>query len=442
MKHIVIVGNGVAGITAARHIRKRSAYKITVISAETKYFFSRTALMYVYMGHMKFEHTQPYENNFWEKNNIDLIQDLVIKIDNNKKTLTLQNNDSVVYDDLILATGSVPNKFGWPGQDLQGVQGLYSYQDLQKLEEKTPTKAVIVGGGLIGIELAEMLLYKKVEVTLLVREKSFWSNVLPSQESALINQLIQKHHIDLKLESELKCIHADSEGWVQSIETVDGTNIPCDFVGLTAGVSPNIGWLKDSDVESNRGILVDPYLRSNMANIYAIGDCAEHRTPPPNRRPIEQVWYTGRMMGETVAATITGNPTTYQPGPWFNSAKFFDLEYQTYGVVSNVLQAGQKEFYWEHESGNFCMHFIWNSADNKFVGVNSFGIRLRHEVLDQWLQKGARIMEVMEGLRAANFDPEFFKRHEESIVMAFNAENQNLAVKLNGKKSLIEKIFG
>ena len=70
MEHVVIIGNGIAGVTAARHIRKLSDKKITIISAESEYFFSRTALMYVYMGHMKFEHTQPYENHFWKKNNI------------------------------------------------------------------------------------------------------------------------------------------------------------------------------------------------------------------------------------------------------------------------------------------------------------------------------------------------------------------------------------
>ena len=81
--HIVIIGNGISGVTTARHIRKRSKAKITIISGETKYFYSRTALMYVFMGHMQFEHTQPYENNFWPKNNIDQpILSLLLKLNN------------------------------------------------------------------------------------------------------------------------------------------------------------------------------------------------------------------------------------------------------------------------------------------------------------------------------------------------------------------------
>ena len=89
MEHIIIIGNGIAGVTAARHIRKQSNKKITIISKESDYFFSRTALMYVYMGHMKFEHIQPYENNFWQKNNIQLKKGVVTKVDTKAKAVEL-----------------------------------------------------------------------------------------------------------------------------------------------------------------------------------------------------------------------------------------------------------------------------------------------------------------------------------------------------------------
>jgi len=91
MEHIVIIGNGIAGVTAARHIRKNSDKKITIVSAETDYFFSRTALMYVYMGHMKFEHTQPYENWFWKKNRIDLVKGYVTQVDHDNKKLVFKD---------------------------------------------------------------------------------------------------------------------------------------------------------------------------------------------------------------------------------------------------------------------------------------------------------------------------------------------------------------
>ena len=137
MKNVVIIGNGISGITAARHIRKMSDLKITVISSETDQFFSRTALMYIYMGHMKYEHTKPYEDWFWSKNKIDLLRDYVTEIDAYHKSLLLRSGQKLSYDMLILAVGSKPNKFGWPGQDLQGVQGSIPIQDLQNMENAT-----------------------------------------------------------------------------------------------------------------------------------------------------------------------------------------------------------------------------------------------------------------------------------------------------------------
>ena len=190
--HILIIGNGIAGITAARYIRKMSDHAITVVSAESQHFFSRTALMYVYMGHMRYQEIKPYEDFFWEKNRINLIQAYAQKIDGTNKSVALSTGQNIHFDKLILATGSKSNKFGWPGQDLRGVQGLYSLQDLENMEQYTSgiSRAVIVGGGLIGIEMAEMLLSRHIPVTFLVREKEYWNNVLPSEESQMILSLI------------------------------------------------------------------------------------------------------------------------------------------------------------------------------------------------------------------------------------------------------------
>jgi NADPH-dependent 2,4-dienoyl-CoA reductase/sulfur reductase-like enzyme len=280
------------------------------------------------------------------------------------------------------------------------------------------TRAVIVGGGLIGIEMAEMLLSRKIDVTFLVREPEFWSVVLPLQDANLISRHIRSHHVDLKLETELKEIEG-SGGKVSAVVTNKGERIECQFVGLAVGVSPNIEFLQKSGIETRKGILVDPYLRTNFPDVFAIGDCVERRYDLLGRKNIEQVWYTGRMMGEVVAQTICGNPQKYEPGPWFNSAKFFDIEYQTYGNVANVPAEREEHFYWEHLSEKKAMHFVWSSSSNRFMGVNTFGIRLRHETFDRWLRENADIRHVMANLAAANFDPEFYDRHENEITSAF-----------------------
>ena len=137
-KGTVIIGNGIAGITAARHLRKGSNQRIQVISAESPYFFSRTALMYVYMGHMKFEHIKPYEDWFWEKNKIELIHAMVEKVRPDDQVVLLSTGEKIGYDNLIIATGSRTKYYNWKGQESKGVQGLVTFQDLQELEANTP----------------------------------------------------------------------------------------------------------------------------------------------------------------------------------------------------------------------------------------------------------------------------------------------------------------
>jgi len=393
------------------------------------------------MGHMKFKHTQPYEDWFWDKNNIALKKGFVKQIDTSQKTLIFSDDEQLTFDKLIIATGSKPNKFGWPGQDLKGVVSLYHKQDLDAIEAHAPNntackRAVIVGGGLIGIELAEMFHSRHIPVTFLVRENSYWSSILPSGESEMINNEIRKNGIDLRLESNLKQINSNADGSVRSIViTETEEEIECDIVGLTAGVSPNISFLEGSSIETNRGVLVDRNLQTNIKDIYAIGDCAEQRVAVEGRRPIEAVWYTGRIMGETVAQTICRKETLYNPGHWFNSAKFFDIEYQTYGWVNSEQHKKPYEshFHWIHQDQNKCLTIAFDRTTQKFLGINTFGIRMRHDIFNRWLDQNQSVDYVLEHLENAHFDPEFYKTYYNEVIEKYNTEN-NRSLQLKKKK--------
>lgn len=423
--HIAIIGNGISGVTTARFLRKQSDHDITLISGETDYFFSRTALMYIYMGHMRFADTQPYQPYFWEKNRIKLKKAYVQNIDFANQTLQFSEGEPMRYDKLVLALGSTPNKFGWPGQDLEGVSGLYSYQDLQYMEAHSDglKHAVIVGGGLIGIEMAEMFHSRHIPVTFLVREKSYWNNVLPPEESDMINRHIKKSGIDLRLETELKEIIDDGQGRATAVITNTGERIDCGYVGLTAGVSPNVAFLKETELEIGRGILVNEYLETNLANVYAIGDCAQMRNPLPGRRNIEAIWYTGRMMGEVAAYNICGQATAYDPGIWFNSAKFVDIEYQVYGEVPADMPDDMDTLYWEHSDGEKAVRINYDAKDGHVRGFNLMGIRYRHEVCEKWLAQKTGIEEVLQNLGIANFDPEFYAQYESELVKVYQQKS-------------------
>jgi NADPH-dependent 2,4-dienoyl-CoA reductase/sulfur reductase-like enzyme len=368
---------------------------------------------------MRFQETKPYEDRYWDRTRIERVRARVRSVDAPNKRLILAGRTPLPYDKLLVATGSRPNKFGWPGQDLKRVQGFYSLQDLARLEEHATglRRAVIVGGGLIGIELAEMLHTRGVAVTFLVREPSYWNNVMPNAESALVNGLIREEGMDLRLKTELAGIVDNGRGEACAVTTLDGEEIECQLVGLTAGVSPNLSALEGSDIPTGRGVLVDRQFRTRVPDVYAAGDCAEIEEGEGQRNTIEQLWYTGKMHGEAAGRVMAGDPAAYDRGIWFNSAKFLSLEWQTYGDLTCGLSEDEPGrphcLYWEHPAHRQALRI--SLKDGIVRGFNLMGIRYRHRVCERWIAEGQTIDYVLDHLDEANFDPEFFRRHEREI---------------------------
>ena len=420
--HVAILGNGVTGVSAALKIRElQPEWTISLISGESRYHWSRPALMYIYMGHMRYQETKPFPDDFWKRQRIDLVRGWVARVDAANKRLEFADGRAVVWDRLLIATGAKSNKFGWPGQDLDGVQGLYGLPDLKQLYTTTERtrQAVIVGGGLIGIELAEMLQSRNIPVTFLVRESSYWDNVLPAEESAMINRLVREHGIGLELETELDHIEDDGRGRCAAAVTKDGRRFECQLLGLTAGVSPNVGFLADSGVDVGRGVLVDWQLRSRVPDVWAAGDCAELITEGDERNLIQQVWYTGKMQGEVAGENIAGGARRYDPGIWFNSAKFFDLEYHTYGSVGRRVP-GERSLYWEHPNHGHAARLV--HVDGTVIGLQTMGYRWRHEVAERWLADGVSAGDAVDRLGELTFEPEFHRRYETEIAAAFREQ--------------------
>ncbi|TGE04123.1 NAD(P)/FAD-dependent oxidoreductase [Hymenobacter fodinae] len=421
--NLVIIGNGITGVTCALTVRQlRPDARITLISEESPYHISRPALMYAYMGHLRPQDLKPYGDWFWAENRLELVHATVTGLDTAQQQVELSTGLALPYDKLLVATGSVSRVHNWPGQDLAGVQGLYGLADLERMHRETHAvhQAVVVGGGLIGIELAEMLRSRGIAVTMLVRDAHYWGSVLPPEEAALVNRQLQAHGVTVQYGTELAEIIGDEAGRARAVRTSQGEEIPCQWVGLAIGVTPNIGLAQAAGLETDRGILVDEQLQTSQAHVFAAGDCAQHRQPGPEEVPIEQLWYTGRQQGETVAYAICGQPRPYQRGPWFNSAKFFQLEYQTYGRVPARLPAGIHSFYWQHPTEQHLLRINFQAdAHGAVMGMNTMGIRQRHDVWDQWLRTATPITQVLSALGTANFDPEFFRRHEAAIVGEF-----------------------
>ncbi len=422
MSGIVIIGNGISGISAAIKSRELTDQQITVISSESKYFFSRTALMYVFMGQMKFEHIKPYEDSFWKQQNIDLVFDKVNKIDPEHSTILTDRGEKITYDQLVIATGSSPRKGKWKGETLKGIFNLYTMSDVNKLHEASHScdKMVVVGGGLIGIEVCEMFASRGIEVHFLVREPFFMSGTLTTPECEVLERHIRNKGISIHKNETVISFQGDQKGNLKSLQTESGNSFETSLAVVSIGVNPNISFLDGSGIDMNHGILVNEYLETNIRGIYSAGDCTELRSPVNGRRAIEPVWYTGKLMGNIVALNIAGTPTIYNPGVWYNSAKFFDVEYQTYGFVPPINDINHDYFYWEDPQRPRSFNVYYDNSSEVVKGFNFLGIRGDHKKCEIAIREKYTLSEVMESLDSFLFDPEFSKSIPEKILKFYN----------------------
>ena len=402
--HVVIVGNGIAGVTAARHVRKGApAARVTLVSDEAADPFARTALMYVYMGVLAREHTRLYEPRFWSDNRIDRLGDCAVALDPGARVVTLRDGGPLAYDRLLIATGSTPVLPDWPGARLGGVQGLYHLGDLDRMEAATEgaPEAVVVGGGLVGVEMAEMLRTRGTRVAFLVREPSYLPRVFSPAESALVEAEIRRHGVDLRLGAEVARIEGRDRA--EAVVTTAGDRLGAGFVGVGTGVRPNVAWLEGSGVEVGRGVLVDETLAASVPDVFAAGDCAELRDPPPGVRAVEPIWYTARLQGATAGLGLLGRPRAYDPGVFFNSAKFFDLEFQVYGHTALPATGAEADWAWSDGRRSLRVRHV----DGVVVGVSALGVRLRQDVCARWIAEEWPLDAALADLGAARFDPEF-----------------------------------
>ena len=421
--HIVIIGNGISGVSVAKSLREYSDDEITIVSSENISFFSRPALMYVFMGKMRFKDILPFPSDYWVRNKIKQVYGAVKEIDAENQSIVLDDGGVLSYDKLVLALGSQPKSLGLGEFNLQGVQGFYSLQDLEKLQDSTNKikHASIIGGGLIGVELAEMFVSRGISFTFWVREKWFGSNFLPQEEAEMVtNHLISKN-INIKFEREIIGFEADDSNKVKSVESQSGEKVDSDLVCVCIGVEPKVDWLKSTDVQTKAGVLVNAHLQTNIPSIYAVGDCVECIDPVHGRKSIETLWYTGRLMGEYLGKNILReNSPPYEPGIYFNSAKFFDLEYQIYGDVPTSFSESYGTVFWKHPTKDKSIRLVFDAKNDEFIGCCVLGIRFRQEVCEKWIREKRKISEVLPLLSEANFDSEFSTRYERELLDIYN----------------------
>ncbi len=419
----VIIGNGVAGITAALTIRQREPRaQIAVISGENDYFFSRTALMYAYMDRMTWRDLEPYERNVWRKQRIDLVRDWVVDLNADSSEITLQEGGTLPYDRLLIATGSVANWIPWKGMDQvrEGLVNFITVQDLETCERLTRPgrKAVVVGGGLIGVELVECMVHHKMDVTFLVREPWYWPAALGAEEGEMISEHIARHGVHLLHDESVNEVHSNN-GKVTGVATESGKHFDCEVFGVTAGVRPAIEWLKSvrTPPEMDKGVITGPDFTTSLDNVWAAGDVAEIRRP--GEKPlIEQIWYSAKRQGELAGRSILGDPVDYRPPVFYNSSKFFEIEFTTVGETvrprkENPLACcdpeGARSFFHRFPGKEVCLRIA--ERNGSVIGFNMLGSRWNHTFFERWILERRSLDFVMEHLQEAQFDVEFGRQN-------------------------------
>src|SRR5688572_16874691 len=413
MQRVAIVGTGVCGIEAALALRRREPETpITLVSDEHDHFFSRPALMYVFAGQMTLRGTEPYDRELFARMAFTRVRGRVTGVDPRARTLAVEAGAPVPYDRLLVASGSRARPAPWPGSEGPGVHAFVTLRDLERLDAdaRAGGRAVVIGGGLIGVEVAEILAHRGLQVTFVIRESWYFPVALDAREARLVAEHLRRHGIDVRVESAVQEIVRGEDGAVRGVR-VAGDELPCDLVVTAIGVVPNTAFLEGSGINRAPGgaVEVDDHLRTNVAGVWAAGDCANVTWIDGSRRP-EQLWYTARDQGRVAAASMCGDGAVYRRGAWYNSAKFFDLEYTTAGWVPASLDLENREVpleegvrtWFQRSPGAPASERIVCRGD-RVVGFNMLGGRWNHEPLLEWIQERRSLDWVLAHLHEAQF---------------------------------------
>jgi nitrite reductase (NADH) large subunit len=277
---LVIVGNGMAAARLVDELVKTSLgrYAIAVIGEEPRLAYNRVLLSSVLAGEIASPDIELKPANWWRDRGVTLKYGCrATEIDVGRNEVKIAGDESVEFSRLVLATGSTPLRLNVPGSDLAGVHTFRDSRDVDLLLSLAARKkpVVVVGGGLLGLEAAYGLAKAGTPVTLLHLMDRLMERQLDAPAADLLKKLVERKGIKVLLNANTARIHGQSQ--VEGVELADGRRIEADAVVFAAGIRPNTALAKEAGISVNRGVVVDDHLQTSAPNIFALGECAEHR---------------------------------------------------------------------------------------------------------------------------------------------------------------------
>jgi nitrite reductase (NADH) large subunit len=334
----VIIGDGGAGLTAAHFIRQADAgARIEIYSEDPNAAYYRAALTNYLIGELREAQLFAIPPDFFRIHNIQRIHDRVLAVDGRNSRLTLAQGGEVAYDQLLIAAGARPNPPEFPGVELTGVMTMRTLQDARTVMDLASSKrlrqAVVVGGGLLGIEWVQGLLHHHTKVIYLLRGERFFEQGLDQTASDLVISRLRAAGVDVRINEEIGEALGGKGGRVRAVRLKNsGDEIECQLVGIAIGIRPNVEFLDGSGIDVvvdpkrgiSRGIQVDEYLRTNIPNIYAAGDIT-HSTLG--------LWEVARLQGRAAGRNMAGGSEICHLGHHYHATRLYDLDFAGAGDV-------------------------------------------------------------------------------------------------------------
>lgn len=385
----VIIGNGIAALSAAESIRKNDKEsKITMITREPYNTYFRMKLSHL-LGH-EYELGKLYvrPESWYKSNNIDImLKCSVVSLDTDKKIIHLDSSDKITYDKLIIATGSYSFIPPVKGRDKNGVYAIRSLDDVNNLNKyiKDKKRGIVVGGGLLGLEAAWSLKQAGYDINVI----EFFPRLLPKQSdeegSKIIENIIENSGIKLILNAEVAEITGDD---ADGVILKDGRKVQADFVIFSAGIRPNVDIAKDSGIKINRGILVDDFMRTNVDDVFAAGDVAEYNGK------IYGLWTVAMAQGRNAGLNAAGIRTKYKEVIPSSTLKITGVDVFSSGDIS-----GEKSTSYSYKDGN--IYYKLFIRDNKLVGAILIGDISSSTKIKKAIDSGYNLKEILDSSKDA-----------------------------------------
>jgi NAD(P)H-nitrite reductase large subunit len=351
----VIVGASAAGIGAVEAIREVDPVgTITVISEELCPQYSRPMISDFISGKATLEKMKCRDDHFWEKNEVQALTGrTAVRLNLADRYVELDGGDRVNFEKLLLATGGKPFIPKIEGADKEGVFTFNTFSDAERLATKTENakRAVVIGAGLIGVSVAEALTKRGLEVTMVELKDKILSLILDPTASEIVENVIKKAGVTIITGQTVQRIFGkpEDDSVVGDVVLTNGDQVPCDLVIIAIGVIPRMELVAGTDLKTNRGIIVDKFMRTSVPDVYASGDVIEAYDFVLNESRLLPLWPLAQLEGRVAGYNMAGKKTDYPGGTSMSALKYFGIPIISVGIA-NPKEDGTYEILVKHDS--------------------------------------------------------------------------------------------